>query len=537
MKNFQKALSKMMMVFGFSAIVLTGCQIFSAKQPEPTGVDQVPQDRRIGTIQSLGGISTSNQGTDILTMDDGSTILLKSAAVNLDDEKYSGKKVEVSGVLTYTTDKKQIMEVESIDVLGDETTPTQQTASIPTWRDYVNESLGFQVKYRDDFTVIENGQTVTFTRPLSPEALMSATQEQTAPSSPASDSASSSSLERIAQGHQITVAVTPHGAGETLLKDFLNLNNDDSSTLLAAGITKSKIGLDGIDAYKEVDSHAENLVAFSFDVGSNFYKISYKGGNDSQNLEDQTVFYNFLGSFKLAHGSTASSQQTVGATSGSSVGTAMSNSQNDFGASNANSSSSASGTGTSSASASPNSSGSVSTSTGTAANGTSNSVTTSGNSGAVNPSSSMETGSPSTSTTSPSTANATPPDVNAQTTQEMLSGYSSFVSTGYKFSLQYPKKWYYGQTSSTDSSVVRRYDFGTQPVDQTPGNVNLDIVSGGIPAGSTTTSQGKTITETQNTDGTIAYYYKGQNGRIYRVSGPSAMQSSLLNMISTIQEQ
>ncbi len=121
-------------------------------------------------------------------------------------------------------------------------------------------------------------------------------------------------------------------------------------------------------------------------------------------------------------------------------------------------------------------------------------------------------------------------------TQELLTGYSSFVSTGYKFTLQYPKSWYYGQTSSSDSDVVRRYDFGTKPVDEEPGSVYLDIVSGSVPSGTTMTVNGNQIVKTFS-GATVTYYYKSDNGRTYRVSGPSSMDTSLKNMISTIEEQ
>jgi len=495
MKKFQKTIPALMLVLGVASVGFGGCQASSNNQQQPSGIDQTPLDRRIGTLQSLGTVSTNSQGTDILTMDDGSTVLLKSLAIHLDDPKYLGKRVEVSGILTYSTDKTQVMEVQSIDVLENTTAATQQLSATPTWRDYVNENLGFRVKYRDDFMSNENGPTITFTRPLSQQALaamMAMTQQ-------------SSGSQQMVQSHVINITVTPRAAGKSIAKDFLNLNNDNTSTLLAAGITKSKIGLDGIDAYKQVDPQSHDLVSFSFDDGNNFYKISYQGGDDSQNLEDQTVFYDFLGSFKLSNGSMSSTQE-----SGTSVSSDVTPTTPDP---------------TPSPVVTPPTPSPVSSPVPAPS-------PTPAATQVVDPTPAPVPTPAPTTTPTPTPA----PTTTDSGTQETMAGYSAFTSSGYKFSLQYPKSWYYGQTTATDSDVVRRYDFGKDPVDTTPGNVNLDIVSGSIPAGETKTLNGKTIIQT-GTGATDIYYYKGANGRVYRVSGPSSMQSSLLNMITTIQEQ
>ncbi len=101
--------------------------------------------------------------------------------------------------------------------------------------------------------------------------------------------------------------------------------------------------------------------------------------------------------------------------------------------------------------------------------------------------------------------------------------------------MQYPKGWYYGQTTASDSSVIRRYDFGTKPVDTQPGIVNLDIISGGMPGGSSATIGDKTVVKTTDS-ASVSYYFKGKNGRVYRVSGPIGMDISLQNMIGSLQE-
>ncbi|MEZ4087114.1 MAG: hypothetical protein R3B71_02125 [Candidatus Gracilibacteria bacterium] len=80
-------------------------------------VDEMPQDRRIGVIEELDDNDTV--GTHRLRLDDGDTILLQSAAINLGDDKYDEVGVEVRGVITYTKGNKPLMEVTNIDILED----------------------------------------------------------------------------------------------------------------------------------------------------------------------------------------------------------------------------------------------------------------------------------------------------------------------------------------------------------------------------------------------------------------------------------
>lgn len=399
-------------------LVMSGCQIFNSKTQNQGSIDNIPQDRRIGIVKSLGGVKTNNQGTHILTMDDGTTILLRSLTVNLDDPKYLAGKVEVSGVLTYTTDNKQIMEVSSIDVL--DTTSTTETPVIPMWRDYINAAKGFQSKYRDDFVIDESGDTISFRRAVKLEAL---------PTPTAGESQSAATPVKPILDHSITVTVGPH-------------QEQPLSTL-----TQSRIGVDGIQANKQL---LENGVKFSFDNGTNFYEISYSGGPDTQSLEDQNVFYEFLASFKLLAPGDGVSQQPV----------------------------------ITNVPATP-----------------------------VAPTPVVQ---PAPVVMPPpvvAPAPVAPPTPAVPPTP--VTGFETFTSAGYKFSIQYPKGWYFAQTTTTDTGITRRYNFGVKPVDQVPGEVNLDIGTG-LSGG---------------------YTFTGKNGRVYRLTGPASMNSTLQAMIGTIQEQ
>ena len=72
--------------------------------------------RKIGIIRSLGGAKTSSEGTHLLQTDNGDTILLKSKDVDLDDEKYHGKKVDVRGVWLHGNDE-QLFDIQNIDIM------------------------------------------------------------------------------------------------------------------------------------------------------------------------------------------------------------------------------------------------------------------------------------------------------------------------------------------------------------------------------------------------------------------------------------
>jgi hypothetical protein len=532
MKKLQKTFPVLMAVCVLSMLGFSGCQMFPGNQQAPQGnVDATPLERRIGVIQSLGGVKTSSQGTDLLLMDDGSTMLLKSLAFNLDDAQYVGKKVEVSGVITFTTDQKQLMEVENIDVLQDVPVTQQQPQQSATWTDYVNAGLGFQVKYRNDFTVAENGQAVTFTRAVSPDAFMM---------NGANTQEASLSTE-VALNHVITVSAQPHTSTESLITDFLKLSDDKDSTLNQAGYSRSLIGSGSIQSFKHVSSDGKN-VAFYFDDGTNFFQVNYMGGGDSQNVEDQSVFYEFLSYFQLLNGASGT-QQFVQPVPSTVPTTAASNSNSNSAVAGTavNSGSAAAGTSTTSTSDT-----STSDTTGTpdetsaAAINNVNTLprlpvaapaTTEQNSGSVT----AATVPVSDSSVSNTTAAATSPD-STGTTQQALPGYVPFSSTAYKFTLQIPKSWYYGQSTSTDASVVRHYDFGPKPLDQQPAIAGLDVMSGPLPSGSTASLNNKSVVVVQNGDN-VSYYYQDSSGRVYRVTGPSADANYLQTMIGTIDHQ
>ncbi len=273
------------MLVGIAAINLSACQKPAIREVE--NIEHAPLDRRIGQIDSLGGIKTSSQGTHLLKLDDGSAILLKSLNINLDDPKYRSKIVEVRGLLNYTKDKKQIMDVENIDVI--DTAATKQPV-IVQWKDYISPALGFEARYRDDFQIQESSRSVNFIRHINSTLLpLGSTQAET-------EQKETSTMQTI-NSHITSVEITPH-VRETTLLQFLGLENDDANVLYAAGFAKSKIGTNSLDAYKKSDAQGHDI-HFYLDHNNIFYEIRFAGSDNTQVLEDQNIFYDFINSFKF----------------------------------------------------------------------------------------------------------------------------------------------------------------------------------------------------------------------------------------------
>ncbi len=278
---------------GIAAVSLSACQKPAIREADFT--EHAPLDRRIGQIDSLGGIKTSSQGTHLLKLDNGSAILLKSLNINLDDQKYRSKIVEVRGLLNYTKDKKEIMDVENIDVI-DEAAAHQPV--IVGWKGYISPALGFEARYRDDFQIQETPQRVSFIREIKPitppsEKPQTETQQKDV------------STTQAVNEHTISVEITPHTNQKTLLQ-FLGLQNDDINSLYAGGFTKSKIGTNALDAYKkDIYKKSDPLngnireIHFYLDYNDTFYEIRFTGSDNNQLLEDQNVFYDFVNSFKF----------------------------------------------------------------------------------------------------------------------------------------------------------------------------------------------------------------------------------------------
>ncbi len=471
-------LSFVLVVFIMAAsLFIQGCQFFQ-DQKQPT-IDEQPLERRIGVIKSLGGIRTSNQGTHLLQLDDGSTILLKSLQINLDDPQYAGKTVDMRGILTYTTDQKQIMEVMNIDVVEE---AGSQQVNAPSWKDYSNTEIGFNVKYRDDLRINSSDGTIAFEKDFVPTPK---TQE----------TLTTTEIKPVI--HKFEIGKMSLGKDETLLTT-IGVKSEKPEDLLAAGITKSKIGEQSLDAYKKTEN---GVTKYYVEIETSIYEVTIDVGSDETSLTDQNLFYEMLSSLKLADESQSSDlEKDVSNNQTSEV-----NADTDKEASQE--------------------------------------IKLPAKSGITFEEGNTETKAPEIDTTkepggnseetSKVTDSGNSEESNATATVTPITGYISLSSDSFKFTMQYPKNWYYSGTASQTSGVLRHYDFGTKPLEEVPGIASMDIMTGSVPSGTVTDINGKSLTKVSS--GTsVEIYVKGSGSKIYKFTGPSSQADTLAQMASTI---
>ena len=105
----------MTLSFGLTA---TSCSWFGDSKNEVI-FENNTQEKRVGVLKSLGGMSIG-EGTHLLELENGSTMRLRSLNIDLNNEKYLSKKVEVRGPIATTSDGKDLMDVQSIDLAEDD---------------------------------------------------------------------------------------------------------------------------------------------------------------------------------------------------------------------------------------------------------------------------------------------------------------------------------------------------------------------------------------------------------------------------------
>lgn len=262
-------------------LTLAACQ---SPQQEPVDFDEMPLDRLIGTIKSLGG-ATAGQGTHLLQLDDGDTILLRSVAINLDKEDYKSAVVEVRGVITITNDSRQLMDVMNIDILD---IKIEEDEAEVEWLEFADKADGFTIKYRSDFAVTDADSGAKFERAVKIEEDEAAGEGEIADEDGAFE---------ITPMDVIEIIVSPKGEDGSL-QDYLGLADMESSTLLAENMTKSKVGTDNLDAIKQVGGLDVDLT-FYVESMDNIYTLTLSSGDKVDSLEVENIFFDMLNSFAV----------------------------------------------------------------------------------------------------------------------------------------------------------------------------------------------------------------------------------------------
>lgn len=460
----------------FSFFTYSGC-LFQ-NQDEDIQISDLPMERRIGVIRSLGGAKTSNNGTHILQMDDGSTILLKSTAIDLDSEKYKSVTVEVRGFLDNNKDTKPLMDVMNIDIFEKLDEPEVETEEIPVWEDFSNAAMGFSVRYRDDFSIEETSSGVAFSRPVKDEETddaMNSPEDGEVSMDDTNDVTEINTDEEMdyPEAHIVSILAEPKGNNESLT-DYLGLASDETTDLIKAGISKSKVGADGLTAYKSTNVDSTEITYFLAGL-DDFYTISFVGSLSPQSLEDRNLFYEMLSSFRLF----AISDMDSDSFNNEIASDDENNMKNDD----------------------------------TEPDDTNVDEETENTDSVVSPDSTEE--------------------VKNSEVSVKLDDYNTFENDAFEFSIQYPKNWYFSGDSSSESGVIRSYVFADGPLeDNIEPLVVLNLLSGSAPSGTMVNVNNTSVTKVSK-GGSIEVYVEKEN-RVYRLTGSPVFEDVLLNMASTI---
>ncbi len=266
-------------ILAVAALALTGCQN-QTERPQSGYQEVVKSERRVGEIKSLGGAYSASSASNILHLADGTTILLKSDNLDLDDDKYSDVNVEVNGVISTMTDGSRIMDVSSIDILE---TEKEITEELPEWVDYDGEMEGVKFTYRDDYELTDAAGEIFIRAPIK-ELEDAPEDEMAAPST-------------------ITIAQITSTEEQTL-GEFLNIGDGTDAGLLAEGYTKTRIGMDSVDAlktseFRESAGSYVNRTTYYVKAGEFIYDITFFKGKNLDTLGDENMFFDILGSLEF----------------------------------------------------------------------------------------------------------------------------------------------------------------------------------------------------------------------------------------------
>lgn len=119
-----------------------------------------------------------------------------------------------------------------------------------------------------------------------------------------------------------------------------------------------------------------------------------------------------------------------------------------------------------------------------------------------------------------------------QSESENQLGFEKFSSESQKFSLQYPKSYYFGSVTANDSNVSKSYQFGIDPLEEKPGEIQLDILKNGDIAGKSESFNSKNIF-VEKANGSVKVYVD-MDGRIFRITAPASKEALAKNMATTI---
>ncbi|MBN1494725.1 hypothetical protein JW911_03255 [Candidatus Peregrinibacteria bacterium] len=520
---------------------VAGCS--GGEDAAETQTQQTVQEKHIGILKSLGGMSIG-EGTHFLETELSGTIRLKSQNINLDSEKYLNKKVEVRGVITKATDGKDLMDVKSIDLAEEiikEKPSTPGTAS-----EYQNANLGFKLTYLDNWTTKEETNTVTFSAPK-----------------PASQEEQPAALET-----DMVVVTRYSNPSRDTVEKFLNLPTDPL-LIVNSGYIQTKVGPDQLEGLKK-QSADQNEIDVYLSRNEYIYKISFKGSASIDLINNRNTYFSIIATFQFigfapadapvdapaaatlpeqkteppvvndSPSITQTASDTPIVTTDSSYGVVSQYIAQSINNIAPEAASSGSWSAYSFEFAKPNYVYVV------YGSGTEKRrVLLTYNQQATQLETSVVGYFKPGETTSWTRVSGENPVESAEKTVITLSssgtqqeavvkeGYRYFESSLYKFQAQYPSSWYYSGSGGL-GDTLHHYGFSNQPVEDGNELVSIDIVTGSVPSGSTLSlgsNQGVKVV----TDGQTAVYIQAENGKIYKIHGPTANDAYIMDIAASIQ--
>jgi len=571
-----------------STFFVTGCSWFGGDDDNIVFESNV-QEKRIGTLKSLGGMSVG-EGTHILELKDKSTMRLKSSKINLDDAKYISKMVEVRGPIAKTTDSKELMDVQSIDLYEDE---DDQNAIEGVETDYTNAKLGIFLTYLDSWKITEEETRIIFTAP-EVKKVEEEDEENTAANADEANNLeeeTTTSEPSETQKQDVVIIERIPNPQKKTLESFLQLPAD-SSKLMSLGYAQTLVGTDHLDGLKK-----ESSDRYEIDIwltrAEYVYQFSFIGSEHADISKNRNTFFSMISSFKFVgileeEDDEDTEDETIDEAGeedeADSVNNPTGTEEEDNDSPTVSDNPTVSATPTTSV---PATNKSVSTSSDSVysliaqyvgkeintlapesaesgswktysfefvdpnyvyayyTDGTNDrrlllSYEHDGTSFDTNVEAYFQPG----ETTSWKRVSGENPVENAEktvvavtesgTTQAAVikEGYSYFESLPYDFLAQYPSGWYFSGASGGDGAL-HHYGFSNAPVENGNELVSIDIVNGSLPSGSSI-SVGENTGVKVYENGEVAVYIAREDGTLYKIHGGSGYETNVIDIAASI---
>lgn len=527
-------------------------------------MDEAVQVKRVGVLKSLGGMSIG-EGTHLLEMSDGKTLRLRSLNIDLDQEKYLSKKVEVRGPITTANDGKELMDVVNIDISEDEAEDTGIEKGTET--EYKNSDLGFKVTYLDNWEIEEDEGSVSFTAPVVKKEIAEEETESTVTS------------ETDEEEQDMIIFTKLGNPQKKTLESFLNLPTDPNE-LITLGYVETNIGVDELEGLKKQSSDLQTIDLY-LTRNDAVYHLSFIGTDNQNMITNRNTFFSMISSFQFISMTDDSEQTTTEEKEAAESDTPVIEGEKDT----ANNMPAETKTEKIETTKPETETKVASSSYGLIAQYISETIDSiapeSSDSGSweadsfefVEPNyvyavysdgsekrrvlltyeqsgTQFETDvvgyfkpGETTSWTKVSGENPvassektviTIGDEGAQEEAVVKEGYRYFESLPYDFKAQYPTNWYFsGYSGSGD--VQHHYGFSNEPVEGGNELVSVDIVSGSLPSGSPISVGSHSGVKVYSGDD-VAIYIEREDGKLYKVHGSGDYESYVVDIAASIQE-